>query len=206
MGDMVAEAAALIEGLGARGAVFLGLSIGGVVVMGLASERPDLIRGAILCCTAAKIGTPPLWEERARIAETEGVAALAPAILERWFPPAFRAARPDVVAHWGARLAAANGAGYAGCCRALAETDLRDALPGLRVPVLAVAGGADGSIPPDLARETAAAIPGARFRILPGAGHLPCVDAPEGLAAEIAGFLDALPSWPPGPPAPPRLR
>ena len=42
MGDLVAEAAGLMDSLGIAGAVFVGLSIGGVVAQGLAAERPDL--------------------------------------------------------------------------------------------------------------------------------------------------------------------
>jgi 3-oxoadipate enol-lactonase len=38
-------------------------------------------------------------------------------------------------------------------------------------------------------RETAESIPGARFEIIRGAGHMPCVEQPEALAALIAGFL-----------------
>ena len=64
MGDLVADAAGLMDALGIRGAVFVGLSIGGVVAQGLAAERPDLVRAAVLSNTAAKIGTEASWRER----------------------------------------------------------------------------------------------------------------------------------------------
>jgi 3-oxoadipate enol-lactonase len=79
--------------------------------------------------------------------------------------------------------------GYVGCCAALAGTDLRDSTARLRLPVLAVVGADDGSTPPDLVRETAESIPGARFEIIRGAGHIPCVETPDALAALIARFL-----------------
>ena len=64
MGDLVADAAGLMDALGISGAVFVGLSIGGVVAQGLAAERPDLVRAAVLSNTAAKIGTEASWRDR----------------------------------------------------------------------------------------------------------------------------------------------
>ena len=80
-------------------------------------------------------------------------------------------------------------AGYLGCCAALSGTDLRDSTAGLRQPVLAIVGDDDGSTPPDLVRETAESIAGARFEIVRGAGHIPCVEQPEAPAGLIPGFL-----------------
>ena len=71
----------------------------------------------------------------------------------------------------------------------MSHTDLRNSTAGLRLPVLAIAGSDDGSTPPDLVRETAESIPGARFEIIRGAGHIPCVEAPEALARVLAPFL-----------------
>ena len=57
--------------------------------------------------------------------------------------------------------------------------------------MLAVVGSDDGSTPPDLVRETAESIAGARFEIIRGAGHIPCVEQPEALARLIGDFLRA---------------
>jgi 3-oxoadipate enol-lactonase len=189
MGDLVADAARLIERLDARGAVLVGLSIGGVVAQGLAAERPDLLRAAVLSNTAAKIGTEASWRERMRAVRAGGIAAIADAVLEKWFTRAFRAERPEELALWRHMLTRTPVQGYLGCCAALAGTDLRESTPRLRLPVLAVAGSEDGSTPPDLVRETAESIPGAQFELVRGAGHIPCVEQPEALARLIAGFL-----------------
>ncbi|MDO5605573.1 MAG: hypothetical protein Q4G25_10490 [Paracoccus sp. (in: a-proteobacteria)] len=47
----------------------------------------------------------------------------------------------------------------------------------------------DGSTPPDITRATADLIPGARFALIPGAAHIPCVETPEAHVAIITGFL-----------------
>lgn len=189
MGELVGDAAGLMDHLGARDAVFVGLSIGGVVAQGLAAERPDLVAAAVLCNTAPKIGTEAMWQERITTVRGKGIAALADAVLERWFSRGFREGRAEELAGWRNMLVRTPVEGYAGCCAALADTDLRDSTPRLRLPVLAVAGSEDGATPPDLVREMAGSIAGARFALIRGAGHIPCVEAPAELGALIGGFL-----------------
>jgi 3-oxoadipate enol-lactonase len=192
MGDLVADAAGLIEATGFRGAVIIGLSIGGVVAQGLAAERRDLLAGAVLACTAAKIGTEAGWRDRMDLVRAGGIEAIAEGVLEKWFGRAFRRDRAAELAIWRDRLAQTPVAGYLGCCAAMADTDLRLSTAGLRLPALAVAGSEDGSTPPDLVRETAETIPGARFALIRGAGHMPPIERPEALAGLIAGFLDEI--------------
>lgn len=189
MGDLVADAAGVIDALGIGGAVFVGLSIGGVVAQGLAAERPDLLGAVVLSNTAAKIGTEATWRERIADVRAGGIEAIADGVMAKWFTRRFHAERPDELRLWRNMLTRTPLDGYVGCCAALAATDLRDSTAGLRLPVLAVVGADDGSTPPDLVRETAESIPGARFEIIRGAGHIPCVEAPEALAAHIARFL-----------------
>lgn len=189
MGDLVADAAGLLDGLGIRGAVFVGLSLGGVVAQGLAAERPDLLRAAVLSNTAARIGTEASWRDRIAAVRAGGIEAIADGVMEKWFTRRFRAEQADAVALWRTMLTRTPLDGYTGCCAALAGTDLRDSTAGLRLPVLAIAGTDDGSTPPDLVRETAGTIPGAAFALIRGAGHMPGIEQPEATAAAIAGFL-----------------
>ena len=69
------------------------------------------------------------------------------------------------------------------------DADLTEATATLRLPVLAMVGEADGSTPPDLVRAMAERIPGARFEIIPNAGHIPGVEQPAVVARLIGGFL-----------------
>ena len=171
--------------------VVCGLSVGGIIAQGLAAERPDLVRAVILCDTAAKIGDPDLWDDRIRAVREKGIAAMADAVMERWFTPAFRRERADFPLYRN-MLTRTTPGGYAGTCAAIRDTDLRESTGRLSLPCLAVCGDQDGATPPDLVRETAALIPGSRFELIRGAGHIPCVEQPEALGALIAGFLDEL--------------
>ncbi len=189
MGDHVADAVAVMDALGAKDAVFVGLSVGGMIAQGVAAERPDLVRGLVLSNTAAKIGAPEMWQTRIAAIEAGGIAALADTILERWFSRRFRAEEQDELALWRNMLIRTTMDGYVGTCVAIADTDLRDSTARLRLPTLALCGDEDGSTPPDLVRETAAMIPGAVFELIPGAGHLPCIEQPGMVATHLRTFM-----------------
>ena len=105
-------------------------------------------------------------------------------------PGRFHAERADELALWRHMLTRTPVDGYCGCCAALARhRPARVRPPACACRSLAIAGADDGSTPPDLVRETAESIAGARFEIIRGAGHIPCVEQPEALARLIAGFL-----------------
>jgi len=192
MGALVADAAALLDALQVKDAVIVGLSVGGIIAQGLAAERPDLLRGIVLCDTAAKIGTAEMWQQRIDAVHAGGIEALADATMERWFSATFLRDRAAELAGWRNMLTRTPADGYTGCGAAIAETDLMDSTSRLRLPTLALGGSEDGATPPDLVRETADLIPGSRFHVVQGAGHLPCVEAPDIVATLITGFLDSL--------------
>jgi pimeloyl-ACP methyl ester carboxylesterase len=75
--------------------------------------------------------------------------------------------------------------------RAMADPTLAKRLADLTVPALVVWGEADGMVTPEYGRELAEAIPGAAFRVLPGAGHLPQLEVPDALLALIWKFAEA---------------
>ena len=187
MGDLVGDVARAMDRLGARNAVVLGVSLGGIIAQGLAAERLTLVRGLVLSNTAVKIGTAQAWRDRMEAVRSRGIAAVAEPTMARWFAPALRDG--DAAQAVRARLTACPVAGYAGCCAAIADTDLYESTAALRLPTLAIAGDADGSTPPDMVREMAGLIPGAQVQLIRGAGHLPCIDHPQEFAAHVGDFL-----------------
>lgn len=189
MGDLVADAAALLDHLQVKDCIFVGLSLGGMIAQGLAAERMDLVRAMVLSNTAAKIGTTSVWQDRMNEARKGGIKALEADILERWFAARFRRERPDDLAGWQHMLRRTPLAGYIGCSAAISETDLFESTARLCLPTLAIAGDEDGSTPPDLVRETADLIKGSRFQLIRGAGHLPCVEQPDKYAEILTAFL-----------------
>ena len=77
----------LLDALELERVSFCGLSLGGMVGMWLARRAPERIDRLVLCCTAARLGPPERWDERAAIVRAEGVEAIADAVLGRWFTP-----------------------------------------------------------------------------------------------------------------------
>lgn len=189
--ELSADAAALLDHLGLRDVVVVGLSIGGLIAQHLATTRPDLVAALVIMDSAAKIGTPEMWQDRIKTVTTDGLEAMAPAILTRWFAPEFHRTRPAELALWRNMLCRTTVAGYAGCCAAIAVADLTATTRALTCPALVMVGSADGATPPDLVQATAALM-GAPCHVIDGAGHLPCVEAPEQVARLINGFLDSL--------------
>jgi 3-oxoadipate enol-lactonase len=187
MGALVRDAEALLDHLGVRDAVFVGLSIGGMIAQGLAVKRLDQMRAMVISNTAAKIGTREMWEERIAGIRAGGIESLADTVMERWFSKPFRAT-PEL-ALWRNMLVRQPVEGYAGCSAAIAGADFYSPTAGLSLPTLAIAGSEDGSTPPDLVRETADLVKGSRFHLIRGAGHLPCVEKPEEYAQVLTRFL-----------------
>ena len=181
------DAAALIEALGLKKVVFVGLSIGGLIGQSLAARRPDLLAGLVISNSAAKIGDAAMWGARIEAIRRNGLGSIAEPTMERWFSPAFRAGRRDAV--WQRMLARQPQEGYIACCEAIAGADLTASARSLDLPVQVIAGGHDGSTPPDLVRATADLIPGARFDLIEAAAHIPCDEAPGAHAAILSRFL-----------------
>jgi 3-oxoadipate enol-lactonase len=116
-----------------------------------------------------------------------GLASINAATMDRTFSRAFRATAE--IAHWQDLLLNGNVEGYMGCAAAIAGTDFYTPTASLRLPTLAVAGSEDKSTPPDLVRETADLIPGSRFALIRGGGHLPFAERPQAYADVLTTFL-----------------
>ena len=192
MDDHVGDLAALLDMLGVRNAVVCGLSVGGMIAMGLAGTRPDLVKALILCDTAPKIGNATVWNDRIGAVERQGIAAVSDLILERWFTGDFRSGASAELEGYRNMLVRQDPAGYTATCAAIRDADLTDVARGLRIPVSCIVGDEDGSTPPALVAEMARIIPGALYDVIRGCGHIPCVEKPAELTEIVRGFIGGL--------------
>lgn len=189
MPELVADTAQLLRALEIRDCLFVGLSIGGLIAQGLAAAHPELVRAIVISNSAARVGTPQLWQERIELLRAGGIEALADSLMERWFAASFRRTRHLELAAWRNMLTRTPLEGYIGCCAAIAATDYRDSTAQLRLPAMVIAGSEDGSVPPDVARATAQLIPGTRYEVIDDSGHLPCVEHPRVYARILLEFM-----------------
>ena len=132
-----------------------------MVGMWLASGALERIERLVLCCTSAQFTPPEEWEERAQTVRADGVGAIADAVLQRWFTPVFQADQPHTFESAGRVLRETPPEGYAGCCEAIRDADLRDRLGNVRAPTLVVAGADDPAAPPS---TVSASVTRARMR------------------------------------------
>ncbi len=187
MGALVRDCEGLMEHFALKDAVVIGVSLGGLVAQGLAVKRLDLVRGVVLSNTGARIGTPETWQGRMDEIRKTGLEAYADGAMQRMLGPRFRG--NPAMPYLRGLLTRTNPGGWLGCAAAIAGTDFYTTTASLRLPALAIAGANDGSTPPDLVRETAELIPGHRFALMRGAGHVPMVEKPAEYAALLETFL-----------------
>jgi 3-oxoadipate enol-lactonase len=170
-GDVVA----LLDRVGVERAHLCGVSIGGMTGIWLAAHAPARIDRVVLCCTSAFIDPQGTYHERAALVRESGLEQLADAALERWFTASFRAANPTLMDHMRRSLVSAQPEGYAGCCEALADMDLRGDLGAIAAPALVISGAHDPATPPEHCRLIAEGILGAEFEVVDGA-HLSSIE------------------------------
>ncbi len=187
--DLGRDALALLDGLGIERFSWCGLSIGGMVGMWLASKAPERVEGLVLCCTSALLGPRELWDERIRVARKEGMDALVDSVVVRWFTPEFFSAHPETVEKAAAMLRGTDPEGYAGCCAAIRDMDLRDRLGQIRAPTLVISAADDPATPPEHGELIRDSIPGAGFEVIPGASHLANIEQPEAVTRAILDHL-----------------
>jgi 3-oxoadipate enol-lactonase len=191
MDDLGSDVVALLDRLGLERVSYIGLSLGGMVGQWLAINAPERVARLILISTSARMPPPESWHERAAAVRAAGTtAAIADAVLGRWFTPGFGEREPEVVAHYREMVSSSPADGYAACCEAIADMDLRAALGRIAAPTLVLVGAQDPSTPPDHARTIAGRVPGARLEVLDPGAHLLNVERDDDVTALIRDHLE----------------
>jgi 3-oxoadipate enol-lactonase len=190
MEELGADVLALLDRLGLERVSFCGLSIGGMIGMWCASEAPERFERLVLCCTVPYFGEPEMWDERASTVRAEGMGPMVAPAIERWLPPSVRAERPEAEAHLRALIESTPPEGYAGCCEAIRDMDLRDRLASITAPTLVLAGSDDPSTPAEKVRSVRELVPDARYNEIQGAAHIANVAQPDAFTAAVLQHLD----------------
>ena len=188
--DMLGQdAVAVLDAAGVERALFCGLSKGGMVGQWLGVNAPDRVGRLVLANTAAFIGAPEVWNQRIETVRAQGMAAIVPGVIDRWFTKPFQERAPDSVARIRDMLLATDPEGYAACCAAVRDMDQRQAISAIRVPTLVIAGRHDLATSPEQGRLIADTVPGARFLEL-DAAHLSNIEAEAAFTHALLDFLD----------------
>jgi 3-oxoadipate enol-lactonase len=174
----------LLDELGVAEFSFCGLSLGGAVGMQVALDVPERVERLVLCSTAARFPSPELYGERAVTVRREGLQAIAEIVVDRWFTPEFTDVR-----RYRDMLLSTSAEGYARCCEAVRNWDMRGTLAAIAAPTLAIAGADDPSTPPAELEAIAAEIPDARLLVIDQARHLVNVERREEFNEAVLSHL-----------------
>jgi pimeloyl-ACP methyl ester carboxylesterase len=161
---------AILDALGAARAALVCQSMGGWSGLPTAVRAPERVAALVLCGTPGGLATPMVAEARQRIAAElgggppRGNAALAPDYPERAPEMAFLYDQINAL-NPGLELAALARFGEP-------EAQLEEtALAGFATPTLMLSGERDQLFPPEVLRDVATRIPGAKLVDFPGIGH-----------------------------------
>jgi 3-oxoadipate enol-lactonase/4-carboxymuconolactone decarboxylase len=166
---------------------FCGLSMGGAVTQWLAIHASERLTALVLANTSPRFGTPDTWETRRKAVREGGMQAIVDAIMQRFFSPD----KQNSV--WAQSTRAVflgtDPKGYAACCAALRDADMRAALGNISFPTIVIGSDKDLSTPWQangaiLARD----IPGAKAVRLQTA-HLSNLEQPRAFTTTVLDFL-----------------
>ena len=191
MADLGGDVIALLDALGLDAVHFVGLSLGGAVGQWLAAYHPQRVRTLTLLCTAAQFAPARPWLDRAATVRADGVASIAESVVDRWFTPELAQRDPELVARHVRMVSGTTDEGYAACCEALSQWDVRADLARIVAPTLAIAAEQDGPTPPSALRAIADGIAGAELRVLSPGAHLANVEQAGAVTRLIEAHIAA---------------
>jgi 3-oxoadipate enol-lactonase len=192
LADIAEAVVDLADKLGVETFDYAGVSISGAIALELALAHPERLRSIAVMFSAAKLGTPESWADRAALVRASGTSTLLPDMPPRWFSPQFVLEDPMWLDTMLEVLSDVDDDSYAKCCEALGAYDVRDRLSEVKVPSLVIAGDHDPSISADQIRELMTGLPDPKLFVVEGGRHLAVVDFPALTAGALNTFWSTI--------------
>jgi 3-oxoadipate enol-lactonase len=186
--DLGRDAVAVLDALDIQRAHVCGISMGGITVLWLGIHAAARVDRIVAANTAARIGSLQSWGDRIALVRAEGLAGVAEQAMPRWFTEPFRQREPATIEQFRQMVATNSVTGYLGCCAALRDGDLRDALPRMTSPLLGIAGAEDMLTPPDALAFVRDQVKGATLLTLP-CSHISNVEMAGEFNDAVMNFL-----------------
>jgi 3-oxoadipate enol-lactonase/4-carboxymuconolactone decarboxylase len=183
------DLAGLLDALGIETAHVVGLSLGGMSAQAFAVRYPQRTESLVLMATSAHLPPPEAWDQRVQLVLAHGMAAVVDTVVARWFTADTLALSPEIVQLVRDRFLEIDPRGYAACCVAVRDMDLRAKIGAIEAQTLVVAGEDDPVTPLEMAEDMVSRIPGAELTVVPEAAHLLAVEQPDAVSELLATFL-----------------
>ncbi|HSO55707.1 MAG TPA: alpha/beta fold hydrolase [Actinomycetes bacterium] len=186
----------LLDDRGLDRVVLGGLSLGGYVALAFLRGHADRVSGLVLLDTKATADGDQARNDRLTMAErvlAEGNDFVPEVMLPKLLGQTSREHRPEVVERVADLIREQSPQAIAGAQRGMAaRAATTDVLATIKVPTLVVTGEEDTVTGPEVGRDLATGIPGARFLLVEEAGHLANLEQPEIVNEALLDFLAPL--------------
>ncbi|MDB5082475.1 MAG: hypothetical protein JWP00_4399 [Chloroflexi bacterium] len=186
------QLAGFMDALDLPEAVIVGLSMGGVLAQEFYRQRPTRVQALVLADTNTGGGARPPAERKARLeGRLKALAELSLEDMARQRAPALLSPNPapGLVAEVETMMREIHPVGYRYMAMALDGADTREILPEIKVPGLVLWGEHDRVTSREEAGVLRAAMPGAAFEVIAGAGHLSNLEQPAAFNRALTTFL-----------------
>ena len=189
---LVADAIGILDAFGVEQTHFAGLSMGGMIAIGMLINHPKRVKSAVIA-DSRHTTTPEFteaWLRRADTVRKQGIEAIVELTVSRWSSAGLAEQNPAAIARMNSIVRKTSANGYCGCAAALARLDYGSRLNEINAPALVICGSEDRGAPPANSRQMQEMIKDARFLEIEQAGHISNIEQPIIFNAAVRNFLD----------------
>ena len=191
--DLVDDAVGLLDAEGIESAVWLGLSIGGMISMRAALTHPDRVKGLVLLSTDSHAESFLVKVERrvlGKVVKYLGVLPVIIPVLRKMFGKTTHRSNKELIQTWRQKFLKVHPGSMLESLQALLKRDdVSSRLRTVSVPTLIIHGTEDRAIPVALGKNIKTHLPHADLKIMDKSGHLLTLESPEEVNAHISNFL-----------------
>jgi pimeloyl-ACP methyl ester carboxylesterase len=174
-----------VQALDLARAVLAGHSMGGAIVQEFTLHYPGRLAGIVLVGTGARLRVAPAILDGIRSDFPATVRTIADWVHDKNVPKQLKRLYMQ-------RMLENDPAVMHGDFYACDQFDRRADVGRIETPALVVCGSNDVMTPPKFSESLAQSMPHARLALIPNAGHMVALEAPEAVAGEVAKFLGAI--------------
>jgi 3-oxoadipate enol-lactonase len=193
MDDYAADVLSLMDALELDNAVIGGLSMGGYVAFAMYRLAPARFTAMVLVDTRSQADTPQVRDGRLHLREVlakDGPAGVAVETLPKLLGETTRRERPEIVQQTRALIESASPEAIEAAIGAMmARPDSTPGLDAISCATLVIVGELDEIAPMVEAEAMQRAIRRSTLSVIPGAGHLSCLEQPDVFSRGLRDFL-----------------
>lgn len=187
--DHANDLEALIAFLNLKQVIVVGISMGGMIAMQLASQNPELIQAVVLSNTSDRIGSETFWNDRIVKIQKNGLDTWSSHIMARWLSEAFRMQNKALTAICERMLSATAETGYIRACEAIRDAKLDLSLLPKDLPILGIVGSEDHGTTVEMMQKLSEKHLRMNLEVIEQCGHLTCIEQPGQMTHTIQSFL-----------------